>query len=309
MRIITPIAVFLLMLFRFSTAGATDCKISPGATWNLPVCTATNGNITISPANGTAPYGYRWSNGASSATISHLAPGSYTVTITDAAACTVARMINLTANMRTMSTSAIASGDTCAAHIGKVSVVVNSGGNAPYKYFWSTAATTSMITGLGAHYYTVAITDSNGCSATAGASVSNIGTPIVINGGVTQPACYGNSGSAAITASGGTGSAYSALWSNGSRSFNLSGLQAGNYAVTVTGNNGCTAAKSYTITAKDSISMKFRAANINCDSGSGGSITLNSITGAVSPWSGAWAGSNGFSSTNLTIIAMELYCL
>ncbi len=266
-----------------------------------PICTASNGSVSISPSGGMPSYSYNWSGGSSSSTIQGLAHGSYIVTVTDVYGCSAAKTFTLTAYMRPMSASAVAAADTCTAHIGKVTATVNSGGNAPYTYFWSNAGTTNPITGLGAHYYTVVVTDSNGCSATAGASVSNIGTPIVISGVVYQPLCYGNTGSVSITATGGTSNNYSALWSNGSTSLGPSNLQAGNYIVTVSGTNGCTSAKSYTINAADSITLKFNVTNINCDSDAGGAITLTSISGAAYPWFGTWAGPAGFSSNSLNL--------
>lgn len=50
-----------------------------------PTGGSSNGSITASAINGTAPYSYAWSTGATTATISGLAPGLYSVTVTDAA--------------------------------------------------------------------------------------------------------------------------------------------------------------------------------------------------------------------------------
>lgn len=46
---------------------------------------AANGSLTASAINGTTPYTYAWSTGATTATISSLAPGYYSVTVSDAA--------------------------------------------------------------------------------------------------------------------------------------------------------------------------------------------------------------------------------
>jgi hypothetical protein len=50
-----------------------------------PPTSGNNGALTASAINGTAPYTYAWSTGASSATISGLSPGLYSVTVTDSA--------------------------------------------------------------------------------------------------------------------------------------------------------------------------------------------------------------------------------
>jgi PKD repeat protein/subtilisin-like proprotein convertase family protein len=51
-------------------------------------CNLSNGAVTVIPSGGTSPYSYSWSNGASTATNSNLAPGTYTVVVTDARLCT-----------------------------------------------------------------------------------------------------------------------------------------------------------------------------------------------------------------------------
>src|SRR5690606_8198062 len=52
---------------------------------NISCNGANNGSITINVTGGTAPYNYVWSNGGGNTpAISNLAPGNYTVTVTDA---------------------------------------------------------------------------------------------------------------------------------------------------------------------------------------------------------------------------------
>lgn len=50
-------------------------------------CASSTGSMTASTSGGTAPYVYAWNNGATTATRTGLAAGTYTVTITDASGC------------------------------------------------------------------------------------------------------------------------------------------------------------------------------------------------------------------------------
>ncbi|MBL7817694.1 MAG: T9SS type A sorting domain-containing protein [Saprospiraceae bacterium] len=69
------------------------------ATFGLP-----NGKIVLSsPTAGASPYTFLWSNGLSRDSIVNLAPGDYTVTITDAKGCTETRV--LTVKRSTVSTN------------------------------------------------------------------------------------------------------------------------------------------------------------------------------------------------------------
>jgi len=45
-------------------------------------CSSNDGTATANPSGGMAPYTYNWSNGGNTQTISGLAPGTYTVTVT-----------------------------------------------------------------------------------------------------------------------------------------------------------------------------------------------------------------------------------
>lgn len=54
-----------------------------------------DGTATITPTGGTAPYAYVWSNGGNTSTITGLAPGTYTVTVTDANGCTTTGSVSV----------------------------------------------------------------------------------------------------------------------------------------------------------------------------------------------------------------------
>ncbi|MFZ9661260.1 MAG: T9SS type A sorting domain-containing protein, partial [Chitinophagaceae bacterium] len=125
-----------------------------------------------------------------------------------------------------------------------------SGGTAPYRYAWSNGATTQSITGLAAGTYDVTITDDDGagCSIFASVTISQP-TAINISASVIGEAVSGaNNGSIDISVTGGT-SPYSYAWSNGQITQDITALSSGDYTVTVTDNNSCTAQKIVTVNA------------------------------------------------------------
>ena len=58
-------------------------------------CLLNDGLLQVSASGGTSPYAYRWSNGAQTETACELAPGTYTVTITDINQCSEALIMQL----------------------------------------------------------------------------------------------------------------------------------------------------------------------------------------------------------------------
>lgn len=56
-----------------------------------------NGSATVTPTGGAAPYSVKWSNDATSLTIMNLAPGNYTVTVTDNNGCTKSNVATVNA--------------------------------------------------------------------------------------------------------------------------------------------------------------------------------------------------------------------
>lgn len=127
-----------------------------------------NGAITITSSGGTGTYTYKWSNGATTSGLSNLTAGSYTLTIIDSNNCNAysTYLINEPSEL----TLFINTVDVSFGNDGAASVSV-SGGTPTYSYSWSNGSNTSDISGLAAGIYSVTVTDANGCTATAIATV------------------------------------------------------------------------------------------------------------------------------------------
>ncbi len=147
------------------------------------ICNGGTGTATITPAGGTPPYAYLWSNGATTAGITPTT-GTYSVTVTDSKGCTVTETTNL--DEPPMVSLAIG-GDSIACDYEQVTLTALLGGGVPpYQYQWSSmpigvSDTTAVIT-VDAdqdRMFILNITDAQGCPGQATYFVDAIPRPFV----------------------------------------------------------------------------------------------------------------------------------
>lgn len=271
-----------------------------GVTNNVLCNGGNNGSINITPAGGTAPYNYLWSNGATTQNINTLAAGTYNVTVTDANGCTNNTYVaTITQPSLALTTTAYLTQVLCyGGNTGAVNIDPN-GGTMPYTYLWNTGATTQDISGITAGNYNVTITDANGCNINYATTITQPSAALSVTGVVTNIFCFGGStGSINITPSGGT-PGYTYLWSNGATTQDINGLAMGTYGLTITDQNGCiNNSYSATITQPAAgVSVTGTSTNALCYGGSSGSINITSSGGSPA-YSYAW--NNGATSEDLT---------
>ncbi len=206
---------------------------------------ANDGTATSAPTGGTPGYSFSWSNGGATATITDLAPGSYTVSVTDANNCTAVQTVNVAAFNCAIAASVSGADASCFGKNDGQATAVLSGGQLPYSYLWSNGATTATANNLLAGTYTVTGTDAAGCSTTESITISEPTALTAIATNIQNVVCpSGNTGSASIVASGGT----APYMINGT----LSNLGVGTHTATVVDTNGCSTMVSFTIVATDS---------------------------------------------------------
>jgi len=111
------------------------------------------------------------------------------------------------------------------------------------QYRWSTGAIGQTLNNLQAGTYTATVTSTLGCTGTAVATISE--PPELLAGLGFQPLVCNNDSNGVVRAlpQGGT-PGYTFSWNTGASTDSLSNLGPGLYAVTVTDQNGCTAADS-----------------------------------------------------------------
>jgi gliding motility-associated-like protein len=277
----------------------------------------TTGSIDLTPAGGTAPYTYSWSNGATTQDLSGLAAGTYTVIVNDAngttGGCTATASITITQPAAPLTVTTTQVNILCNGGATGSINLTPSGGTAPYTFAWSNGAVTEDISGLTAGTYTVIVTDANGstggCTATTSITITQPALPLTLNSTQVNVLCFGGStGSIDLTPSGGT-APYSYSWSNGAITQDLTTIPAGSYTVIVNDANGstggCTATITVVITQPAApLTLSSTQVNVACFGGLTGSIDLTP-TGGTAPYTYLW--SNGATTQDVSGLAAGTY--
>jgi hypothetical protein len=249
----------------------------------------TNGTATVTVTGGTPTYGYAWSGGgAATATRNNLAAGSYVVTVTDQLGCSDTAKVTISqpaALAITIADTAI----TCNNYNnGKLGAVIT-GGTPIYTATWNDNSSDLHRTNLVAGTYTLNVTDSKGCTASASKILTNPAA-LQVTFAKTDITCGStNNGTATATANGGT-APYGYVWYSGTSSTDsaITGLTAKAYSVNVTDAHGCSVAGSVTITQTGNLAVTGTVTNVACNSGSTGAIDI-SVLGGVTPYNYDWA--------------------
>lgn len=222
---------------------AAPAPLDVQATTVSASCGNANASATAIITGGVAPYSHIWSNGATSAAITDLPPGTYDVQVADANACSASLSITITGtpalDASLSSTSPLCHGSD------NGSIAINiANGEAPFAYAWSTGDAGAQLMGLGAGTYAVTVTDANGCQWNSSATLTEPtaveveGITSSYAGGFQVSGFDASDGSIALTTTGGV-APYAYAWSNGANTAEIGGLEAGTYSVTVTDSNGC----------------------------------------------------------------------
>jgi len=276
----------------FSLAGAsaplTDCSTNNGAI-----------NLNITPAGS---YTYLWSNAATDEDLNGLAPGTYTVSVTESGSCTATASFFVIDQRTNPVTSQTLTPELCGLADGSIDLSVL-GGTAPYSFAWSSGQVTEDLANLSAGTYTVLLTDANNCTATASVTVPGNAINFSLAGTASpNSSCIQNNGSVDLTLNPPTG--YTFTWSNGTMTEDLVNISAGSYTVTVSAGGNCTSTANFTV-ASNVPTPQIAQTIVPSDCGQAdGSIDL-SVSGSPAPYQYFW--SNGSVLEDLTNILAGSY--
>ena len=284
-----------------------DATVSVSSNYNgrdVSCFNACNGAATVNVISGSSP-AYSWSTGATTQSISGLCPGTYSVTVTNGDGCTVTKSVTI--NNTPLLTVSITPSDnngygvSCNGSTDGTATANPSGGTSPYSYSWSNGQTTKTATGLAAGFYTVTVTDVNGCTANGSVTITQppllttTAAPTSDYKGYNVQCHGGNNGSAEAYPVGGV-PPYTYLWSNGQTSKEATMLFAITYTVTVTDANGCTASAQTTLTEPPALPV----ATITVED-FGGLCNHIDLTAHSSTTEGTYAWSNGETTQTISL--------
>lgn len=251
-----------------------------------------DGSAAVSASGGVAPYSYLWNTGATTANITNLSFGIYTVTLTDANGCI--RLGSVVVNEPQCNgfyVSTTSSNVSCFEGSNGTATATTNGGVTPFSYSWNDGLnqTTPTALNLGAGVYTIVVSDRNGCLAVNTATVNEPDQLISSTNHINVSIQGGNDGEAEVNILGGTGS-YTYLWSNGSTSALNPNLTAGWYSVDVTDQNGCSISDSVYVN-EPPCNLFYAMVETNdavCNGTATGQASVNFINGQA-PYSISWS--------------------
>jgi len=271
---------------------------------------ANDGTATCDPSGGTPPYSYSWSNGQNTQSITGLAPGNYTITVTDSLQCNAIQtvVVNSFGCPDLVVYSTVFDAGCYGGCNGSISITGVENSTPPLQYEWSNGATTPSITKLCAGEYNVTITDSLNCSIVSNYTIEQFDQLFVSITTEDVSSNGANDGSATANANGGK-EPYSYNWSNGQNTQKITGLSPGTYIVTVVDANQCSIIDSCIINSFGCSGMNvlYDINNVSCYGNCDGNIIITNVQNANFPVTYNW--SNGTDTSYVTDLCAGTYFL
>ena len=233
----------------------------------IPYCNGVaTGSLTSFSTGGTGTHSYTWTEGLQTISLfgeydsilNNVLQGVYTVKVSDARGCMASATCDIDTITSTMFTIVIPSlsypggwGVSCYGSTdGELEALV-SGGHSPYTYVWqNNSSTSNLATGFSSGYQSVLVSDTNGCSKTAGFTIAEPSQLVFNTLGSTAASCLGAcDGSVELVISGGT-SSYTLIATENTNGLVTTvpivnsiggGLCAGDYTISISDINSCSA--------------------------------------------------------------------
>lgn len=262
--------------------------------------------VSSKVGGGTGTYKYSWSSGQSSANIENLKDGTYTLTVTDANNCEIAKDTQLVSpsELKTQIVRAIA--PSCFGYSNGALETESSGGTSPYKYAWSSGQISKNIEQITAGIYKFVVTDANNCSKDASVTLTTPPQLEISAQVLSNVSCKGgHDGAISFVGVGGT-PPYSKLLTNSTITKNIgdssiNNLFVGDYLLIISDSNLCENTQKIEINEPEAqLATMAQVKEVSCYNGNDGTASLT-INGGTSPYNIVWSnGENGAVINNLS---------
>lgn len=240
-------------------------------------------------SGGVPPYNYVWTGtNSNTGDAPDLPAGTYTVTVTDQNNCVITQSYNIT---QPPVLDAVSTGDVIClnSNSGTASVAVT-GGVTPYNYNWNPpVSTSSSAVNLDGGYYTILVTDANGCTFNTALSIQESTIPTITSVEIENVDCFGNAtGSISLNIQGGT-SPLTFNWNptTAANSATADSLVAGNYFVTISDVIGCFSSQAFVITEPSLLTATTSGQDLRCFELPEGIVSVTA-TGGTLPYTYKW---------------------
>jgi len=272
------------------------------ASSNITCNGAGDGSATVTVSGGVLPYTYAWSNSATTSSVTGLTPATYSVTVTDANNCISIENVTI-AEPAVLIVTATSANSGCFRSCFGTGTAAPAGGTMPYTYQWDDINLQNSVTALSlcAGSFNVVVTDSSGCTATTGITITELPEIILVMDS-TDATCGSPDGTATVTASGGSGSTYSYFWNVVplQTSPTATGLAAGVYTVMVTDSVGCSQLENVSVNSTGGPVVTISGySDPLCGNICTGSITA-SVAGGAPPLTYLWSDAANQTTTTAT---------
>ncbi|NJC27680.1 SprB repeat-containing protein [Neolewinella antarctica] len=253
---------------------ATDCEATiPDLECTLAVTRSiqnvscfgeATGTISLDILTDATSYAVVWTNDqkevfSTEDEVSNLSAGLYSVVVTDATNCRFSRTFTVEEPTELSLVCQATATTDVGGNNGSVSLAFG-GGVAPYSVYVDSTdqpiatqlTDTFVLRDLTAATYVLRIVDANDCSTECTSVVTDPACNLSVDATSTDP-CFGTTtGVLDLTVTGATGGV-TYEWSNGATSEDITGLNGGDYTVTVTDEANCVVVRTFSVTPRDEL--------------------------------------------------------